>query len=57
MARKTNPIVDKDSIEDAINEGLEGYKKGRVTQSFGSVKEFKATLKKRKNKGYSPVIG
>jgi hypothetical protein len=40
-------IVDLESVEDAIDEGINDYKKGRTTRVFSSVKEFKTTLKKK----------
>lgn len=43
---KPKAIVDRESLEAAIAEGLEDYEKGRVFGPFKSVKEFKAALKK-----------
>ncbi len=44
---KPKVIVDRESVEDAIDEGIKDYKKGRTTRDFSSVKEFKASLKKK----------
>ncbi|MCP4264656.1 MAG: AbrB/MazE/SpoVT family DNA-binding domain-containing protein [Candidatus Brocadiaceae bacterium] len=44
---KPKAVVDRESVGDAINEGIKDYKKGRTTRSFSSVKEFKASLKKK----------
>jgi len=43
---KPKAVVDRQSVEAAIDEGLKDYEAGRTTKSFSSVKEFKATLKK-----------
>ena len=43
---KPKSIVDRNSVAASIDEGMEDYKKGRTTQSFSSVEEFKATFKK-----------
>ena len=39
-------VVDRESVEAAIAEGLEDYREGRVIGPFKSVKEFKTALKK-----------
>ncbi|GJQ60524.1 MAG: AbrB/MazE/SpoVT family DNA-binding domain-containing protein [Candidatus Scalindua sp. AMX11] len=44
---KPKTIVDRESVEDAINEGMDDYKKGRTSGPFRSVKDFKASLKKK----------
>ncbi len=41
---KPKAVVDQQSVEAAINDGLNDYKAGRTTRSFRSVKEFKAAL-------------
>lgn len=43
---KPKPAVDRKSFESAIDEGLKDYRNGRISRTFGSVKEFKAALKK-----------
>ena len=40
-------VVDRGSVEAAIEEGLKDYKEGRVIGPFESVREFKAALKKK----------
>jgi len=44
---KPKAVVDRESVEAAIEEGLADLKAGRVSPAFASVKEFKAYLKKR----------
>ncbi len=43
---KPKTVVDRESLEGAITEGLKDYQEGRVFGPFKSVKEFKAALKK-----------
>ncbi len=43
---KPKVVVDRESVEAAINEGLADYEAGRVIGPFESVKEFKAAIKK-----------
>jgi AbrB family looped-hinge helix DNA binding protein len=43
---KPKVVVDRNSLEAAIAEGLEDYEEGRVFGPFKSVKEFKEALKK-----------
>lgn len=43
---KPKALVDRDSAEAGIREGLRDYRKGRVLGPFRSVKEFKASIKR-----------
>lgn len=43
---KPKIVVDRSSIENAINEGLMDYKKGEMLGPFKNIKEFKSALKK-----------
>ncbi|MBI5789500.1 MAG: AbrB/MazE/SpoVT family DNA-binding domain-containing protein [Candidatus Schekmanbacteria bacterium] len=43
---KSKIVLDRESIDAAVNEGLKNYKDGRTIGPFKSVEEFKATLKK-----------
>lgn len=43
---KPKVVVDRESLEAAIAEGLEDYEEGRVFGPFKSVKGFKEALKK-----------
>lgn len=40
-------VVDREAIDDAIDEGLKDLKAGRTTPKFVSVDAFKASRKKR----------
>ena len=44
---KPQAVVDRESVEAAIAEGLRDLKAGRVTPKFSSVKEFQAYRKNR----------
>mgnify|MGYP003402020958 CR=1 len=44
MVRKTKLIVDKESVVDAIDEGLEDVKKGWVSKVYDDVDEMKEDL-------------
>jgi AbrB family looped-hinge helix DNA binding protein len=44
---KPKALVDRESVEAAIEEGLEDLKAGRVTPKFSNVEEFKAYRKNR----------
>jgi AbrB family looped-hinge helix DNA binding protein len=44
---KPKAVVDRESVEAALEEGLHDLKAGRMTPAFSSVKEFKTFLKKR----------
>ena len=44
---KPKAVVDRQDIDEAIDEGLEDLKAGRVTSKFSSVEEFKAYRKHR----------
>ncbi len=44
---KPKAVVDRESVEAAIEEGLRDLKAGRVTPKFSSVKEFQAYRKNR----------
>ena len=44
---KPKTVVDRESVEAAIEEGLQDLKAGRVTPKFSSVEEFKAYRKSR----------
>lgn len=39
---KPKVLLDKASVENAINEGLRDYKKGRIVGPFKNIKEFKS---------------
>ncbi|MBF0555577.1 MAG: AbrB/MazE/SpoVT family DNA-binding domain-containing protein [Nitrospirae bacterium] len=41
---KPSAVLDRDSVDAAIAEGLRDYKEGRVFGPFDSVEEFKAAL-------------
>jgi hypothetical protein len=43
---KPKALVDRESVEAGIREGLRDYRKGRVRGPFRSVKEFKASIKR-----------
>ncbi len=43
---KPKAVVDRESVEAAIAEGLSDYQKGRVVGPFESVREFKEKYKK-----------
>ena len=43
---KPKLIVDRDSLEAAIAEGIKDYQAGRTVGPFASVQEFKKALKK-----------
>ncbi len=44
MDKKIKLSVNRESVEDAIDEGLEDYKNGRTAGPFRGVKEFRASL-------------
>jgi AbrB family looped-hinge helix DNA binding protein len=44
---KPKTLVDRQSVEAAIEEGLQDFKAGRMTPKFSSVEEFKAYRKSR----------
>ena len=44
---KPKAVVDRESVEAAIEEGLRDLKAGRVTPKFSSVEEFQAYRKRR----------
>lgn len=39
---KPKILLDKANVENAINEGLEDYKKGKIVGPFKNIKEFKS---------------
>ena len=43
---KPKTMVDRETVDTAIGEGLADLKAGRTTPAFSSVKEFKTFLKK-----------
>jgi len=44
---KPKVVVDRESVDAAIEEGLQDFKAGRMTPKFSSSEEFKAYRKRR----------